>query len=115
MEEYTGIAHYDFRTKPDRGSVDRLIEKLLNDNNIVDVNTGENSISIEYYQQLTSREKLQTLIENAGIELKIQESDSEIIYEKNPFKRFINRMAASNEKRFGNKRLDCCDLHNEKD
>jgi hypothetical protein len=69
MEEYTGIAHYDFRTKPDRGSVDRLIEKLLNDNNIVDVNTGENSISIEYYQQLTSREKLQTLIENAGIEL----------------------------------------------
>lgn len=115
MEEYTAISHYLYEGRPEKEAIDHLIEKLLINNNIIDVNTNEDSISIEYYQQLTSSESLLLLIEDSGIKLSHREVEKEQVYEKNPIKRFLNRMAESNEKNFGNKRLDCCDLHNSKD
>jgi len=111
MEEYTTISHYLYEGRPEKEAIDHLIEKLLTDNNIIDVNTDDGSISIEYYQQLTSSENLQLLIENSGIKLNHKQEEKERVYEKNPIKRFLNRMAESNEKNFGNKKLDCCDLH----
>ncbi|MDA3941234.1 MAG: LDCC motif putative metal-binding protein [Spirochaetia bacterium] len=31
--------------------------------------------------------------------------------EKNPFKRYISKLAESNAKNLGNQRLDCCDMN----
>lgn len=30
---------------------------------------------------------------------------------KNKFKKWLDKLSAANEKSFGNKRLDCCDLN----
>lgn len=113
MNDFSEIVNFSYEKKPEKEVIDRLVEKLLTDNNIVDINIDDRSICIEYYQQLTSEKKLHNLIENMGVELKPSREILGIQYEKNPYKRFLKRMAASNDKRFGSKRLDCCDLHNE--
>ena len=111
MENYTAISQFLYESRPNKEAIDHLMNSLLSDKNIIDVTTDEESISIEYYQQLICYESLQLLIETFGIELSIKQNKKELIYERNPIKRFLNKMAKSNEKNFGNKRLDCCKLN----
>lgn len=66
-----------------------------------DVIIGEARVS--HVPQLVSIEHIEKLIEDAGYAVRRQER-------KGPVRRFIDRMIKSNQKAFGNERLDCCNL-----
>jgi hypothetical protein len=71
---------------------------------IIDINCDGKTLRLAYQPYVLSRSTLEEWIEESGIQLK-RES-----VRKGFLNRFIDRLAEKNEKQFGGKRLDCCDL-----
>ena len=74
---------------------------------IVGVRVVENAVQVEYYPQLLGPRDFHEKLLAAGC----HEEDKK---EKSPFKRWLNKMALSNQKTFGDAPLDCCTLNSKK-
>ena len=72
----------------------------------VEALTMENgNLDISYYPDAVSAGTVRRTIDSLGY--KIEEKSRT----KNPFKRFVTRLAESNEKNFGGESLDCCTIN----
>lgn len=115
MSEFTVLTEFQVKGE----EVDKIIESSLvfitGFDEVESASYADKRISIEYYQQLISKRKLAEIIENMGIEI-VEDKAKEPAKtkKKNPVARYIDKLASSNEKRFGNQRLDCCDLNKKK-
>jgi len=110
MEDFTVKIEFPINGTNDRTSLDQAIRTLGNNKGITEAFLKENILIVEYYSQIIGEEALRVLIGQSGLRL-AEEPDAPEKRERNPVKRYINRLAKSNEKRFGNRRLDCCDLN----
>lgn len=66
----------------------------------------DSSVSVQYYPEILSKEMIRAELIRLGAGLE-QNGKS-----RNPFTRFVNRLAESNTKTFGSESLDCCKLNN---
>jgi len=64
-----------------------------------------NSISVQFYPEVLSRESIRRELDMRGVRL------SNIPKQGNPLKRFVDRLAESNARNFGAQPLDCCTLN----
>ena len=69
---------------------------------MIDVSVGRAQVG--FVPQIVSKAYIESLIEQQGYQIKRE------VEKKGVFGRFIDRMIASNQKNFGNDRLDCCNL-----
>lgn len=68
----------------------------------------DNSICVDYYPQLISKEMLINIIENEGLFI-----DTTTPENLKGFKKFLKKLELSNKKNFGTGQLDCCKLNQE--
>jgi copper chaperone CopZ len=61
-------------------------------------------VTLEYYPEAIGIDAVRAKIEALGYSIPIPTRS------RNPFRRFLDRMTAANEKAFGNERLDCCTM-----
>jgi hypothetical protein len=69
------------------------------------VEVANNSISVQFYPEIVSRESIRRELDMRGVPL------SNIHKPANPFKRFVDRLGDSNTRNFGVQPLDCCNLN----
>ena len=69
------------------------------------VGVAGNRVSIDRYPAIASKEMVAEAIERLGLHRKSAKKQGFLA-------RRLNRMAESNRKQFGEKRLDCCELDN---
>ncbi len=62
-------------------------------------------LSIAYYPDVVSASSVRKLIDTLGYTIEEKSRT------RNPFKRFVTRLAESNEKNFGSDSLDCCTMN----
>jgi len=63
------------------------------------------TVSVDHYREILSREAIRRELLRLGVRLGNNARPG------NPFKRFVNRLADSNSKTFGDQPLDCCTLN----
>ncbi len=61
-------------------------------------------VTLEYYPEAISIDAVRAKITALGYSIPIPTRS------RNPLRRFLDRMAAANEKAFGHERLDCCTM-----
>ena len=84
--------------------VNAVAKALMNADGVIQTDVNVGGATVEYIPQLVSVDYMEEIINGAGYQvLKKPER-------KGFFGRFLDRMIASNEKNFGNQRLDCCSL-----
>ncbi len=66
----------------------------------------DDSICVDYYPQLISKEMLINIIENEGLFI-----DTTTPENLKGFKKFLKKLEISNKKNFGTGQLDCCNLN----
>ncbi len=71
---------------------------------ITDITCDYSTLRVAFQPYLLSRNTIEDWIVESGIQLKKH------AVKKGFISRFIDRLAEKNEKQFGGKRLDCCDL-----
>ena len=65
----------------------------------------DSSVSVQYYPDILSKETIRRELVRLGVSLEKNGKS------RNPFKRFVNRLAESNTKTFGFEPLVCCKLN----
>lgn len=66
------------------------------------------SVAVEYYPDFLSRQSIETELVRLGLPPRRNGK------KRNPFRRFVDRLAQSNAETFGSEPLDCCKLNSEK-
>ena len=113
MNQYTDIAEFPLRGRQKKYCMDICLDSLSGFQCVESADFTDDELRVEYYRQLISEEELREKIGRMGI-LLVKSDDAVVKKENNPIRRYIARLADRNEKRYGNQRLDCCDL-NKKD
>ena len=68
---------------------------------------GDGTVRLTYTQHVLTLTEIKKGIETAGFTVKPGGSENR---SRNPFRRYIERLAESNKKNFGTGSLDCCNL-----
>lgn len=91
-----------------------LEEVIIAIDGIEYVRFGKGKILVEHFSQVLDEHRL--IQELKGIGIQVIESPQETMIKRgnNPLKRYIQKLAAANEKKYGSRRLDCCDLNKKK-
>ncbi len=82
---------------------ERIKAALANEPGIDSIQVAIGRMRIEYNPYIISLDQIRGIVEGIGYKVPIEG-------ERNPFKRFLIRMAENNEKAFGHERLDCCTM-----
>jgi copper chaperone CopZ len=84
--------------------VQRVRGALLDEPGIERAEVALGKVTLEYYPEAVSIDAVRAKIEALGYTIPVP------VHSRNPLRRVLNRMAAANEKAFGNERLDCCTM-----
>jgi copper chaperone CopZ len=84
------------------GCVDRVRQALTAVPGLERVEVGIGTVSLDYYPEAVTVGVVREAIEELGFAVPLDAAS------RNPFRRFLERMIESNERIFGNARLDCC-------
>jgi hypothetical protein len=99
------IAEYRLANQISSEQIEILSEAFAAIDGVENAKIGDDSVSIHYYPDILSRESMRRELVRLGVSLEKNEKP------RNPFKRFVNRLAESNTKAFGSEPLDCCKLN----
>ncbi|MDA3947924.1 MAG: LDCC motif putative metal-binding protein [Spirochaeta sp.] len=86
------------------------IAKLRDGSGIEEMTVNDNRIDVEYQPYVVSREGVLNRMEHAGLVVR-RNGDGEQKKRQGLFRRFIDRIAADNQRSLGSGPLDCCDLN----
>ena len=100
-----GFIFDEFKPQSD---LNRIRETLLQLNGLETVDFADDRIIVGYYQELISKSSVRSEIELLGGKVESEKKN------RNPFKRFVDRLIESNEKSFGTEPLNCCKLNNQR-
>lgn len=84
--------------------VSRVRTALLDQAGIESAEVAQGRVLLEFYPEAATLDDVIARIESLGYTVQ-RPSRS-----RNPFRRFLESMAAGNEKAFGHERLDCCTM-----
>jgi copper chaperone CopZ len=84
--------------------VQRVRAALLEEPGIERADVTLGTVILEYYPEAISVDAVRAKIEALGYAIPVPPRS------RNPLRRFLDRMAAANEKAFGHERLDCCTM-----
>ena len=84
--------------------VQRVRAALLEEPGIERAEVTLGKVVLEYYPEAISIDAVRAKIEALGYAIPVPARS------RNPLRRFLDRMAAANEKAFGHERLDCCTM-----
>jgi copper chaperone CopZ len=84
--------------------VQRVRAALLEEPGIERAEVTLGKVILEYYPEAISVDAVRARIESLGYAVPVPTRS------RNPLRRFLDRMAAANEKAFGHERLDCCTM-----
>tara|TARA_Y100000592_G_C5309466_1_gene239370 strand:- start:6 stop:359 length:354 start_codon:yes stop_codon:yes gene_type:complete len=87
------------------------IAKLRNGSGIEEMTVNDNRIDVEYQPYVVSREGVLNRMEHVGLHIRRDDEEREPENRRGLFRRFIDRIAADNQRSLGTGRLDCCDLN----
>lgn len=108
MIEGLSLARVEYHLDGSTAAVDRLeggLKALRALEAVESVEVINNSISVQFYPEILSRESIRRELDMRGVRL------SNIPKPGNPLKRFVDRLAESNARNFGAQPLDCCTLN----
>ncbi len=105
MDDYSRIAHCKFDCVINNDEMAFLQSELLSVDGIKTIDIKPESVGVEYNTLRLSGEYIRNLIKDMGYPLR-GEREKKV----GKLTRFIQNLAKSNKKSFGNKKLDCCDL-----
>ena len=78
---------------------------LSNIEGLEKVSTTSEGVTVDYDPAVLSLDSICSIISSAGFQWEKKQKP------RNPVKRFLNRLAKSNQKNFGSETLDCCQLN----
>ena len=110
MEEYLSVSVIPLEDRPSQEAVSAVYERLMKMEGVNNVALQESGIRIEYCRQILSIDRIKEEIIDSGCCI-----TAAVEKKKNPLERFLERMADSNRKQFGGKKLDCCKLNDPRD
>ena len=84
--------------------IERITRTLTGVQGIEALQVELGRVRVEFYPQAVGLDVLLTRIRALGYTI------PESARSRNPFRRFLNKMIETNEKTFGNQRLDCCTM-----
>ena len=98
--------HVAARLSPEQGR--RLLTALSAIDGVEKAELDAASVVVEYYPDFLSRQTIERELVGFGL------SPVRNSKKRNPFRRFVDRLAESNAETFGSEPLDCCKLNSEK-
>jgi copper chaperone len=90
------------------GCVQRVRAALVEERGIERVDVTIGRVFLEYYPEAIAVEGMRAKVEALGYVIPAP------VRSRNPLRRYIDRMAAANEKAFGHERLECCTMRMQK-
>ncbi|MCX7037715.1 MAG: heavy metal-associated domain-containing protein [Spirochaetes bacterium] len=88
--------------------VQRVRAALLEERGIERVAVTLGKVLLDYYPEAVTVDGMRAKIEALGYGIPVP------VRSRHPLRRFIDRMAAANEKAFGHERLECCTMRMKK-
>ncbi len=89
----------------DRSDFNRIEESLKAIAGVEALSMEDGNLNISYYSDAVSAGTVRRTIDSLGYKMEKKRK------KKNPFERFVTRLAESNKKNFGGESLDCCTLN----
>ncbi len=105
MEGYILTEDLLIKRWPNDSSQTKIKDALSDINGVKHVDITEQKIHFEFYPNIVSKNQVTRKISNLGCLIKTEKQ------KKGVFSRYIERMAETNKRQFGNERLDCCKLN----
>jgi hypothetical protein len=99
------IAEYHLGDQVSSQQTETLSNALSAIDGVESAEIHNSSVSVQYYPDILSKETIRRELVGLGVSLEKNGKP------RNPFKRFVNRLAESNAKTFGSEPLDCCNLN----
>ncbi len=99
------MAEYTLSDQVSSKQKETLLKAFSAIEGIESTEVGDNLVSIQYYPGILSKETIRRELIRLGVRLEKNRKP------RNPFKRFVDRLAESNTKTFGSETLDCCKLN----
>jgi hypothetical protein len=105
MEGYISTEDLFVKGWPNDGSQTKIRDALLDINGVEHVDITGKKIHFEFYPNVVSKNQITGKISSLGCLIKTEKQ------KKGFFSRYVERMAETNRRQFGNERLDCCKLN----
>ena len=100
---FTSIRYYKAKRRLTRPETEKLHEFFQNQDGVISMNLKPNGISVEFYGQVISETFIREMLQRIEFPFAPEPRSGRV-------KRFLERLAETNRKTYGNKHLDCCGL-----
>jgi len=104
---FTSIRYYKAKRYLTRSETEHLQELIQDQDGIISINLKQDGLSVEFYGHIVSELYIMELLKKGNFPFAPEPRKSRI-------KRFIENLAETNRKTYGDQRLDCCGLNHAK-
>lgn len=101
---FTSIRYYKAKRRLTQPEIEQIQELFQNQDGVISINLKPYGISVEFYGQLISETFIREMLQRIEFPFAPHHRSGRI-------KRFLERLAETNRKTYGNQHLDCCGLN----